>query len=57
MEDADLGIYTVVVVGLFLMFGLGTFLQFQKMNNITYTGTERSDGARASASFWTRLFG
>ncbi len=57
MENTDLGIYTVVIVGLFILFGIGTYSQFRTMNKTEYTGTERVDDGKIFRSFLARIFG
>lgn len=57
MEDTDLGIYTLIVVGLFIAFGITTFRQFRTMDNNTYTGTERTNDAAVFKAFIDKLFG
>ncbi len=57
MEDADLGIYTLVVVGLFVALGVVTFGQFRNMDNNAYTGTERGSDVNAFKAFIDKVFG
>lgn len=57
MEHIDMILYTIVVVGLFVSFGISTFAEFKKMHNRDYTGLERSDDRKAFASFVGRIFG
>jgi hypothetical protein len=57
MENTDLGIYTAVIVGLFILFGIGTYRQFRTMNKNEYSGTERIDDEKIVRSFLTRVFG
>lgn len=56
MEDIDLGIYTLIVVGLFVTLGIGTFSQFKTMNNNKYTGTERTDDTDTFKAFVNKYF-
>jgi hypothetical protein len=56
MENLDLGIYTLVVVGLFVGLGVGTFLQFRNMNSSKYTGNERSDDSDTFKAFISKAF-
>lgn len=56
MDDADLGIYTIIIVGLFIMFGIGTYSEFRNMNNREYKGTERVDDGDTFKAFLKKLF-
>ena len=56
MEDIDLGIYTLVVVGLFVALGISTFSQFRNMDTNTYTGVERSSDVSTFKAFINKVF-
>ena len=56
MENSDLGIYTVVVVGLFIMFGIGTFNEFRTMDTNQYKGTERDNDTGVFRAFIKKIF-
>ena len=57
MEDSDLGIYSLVIVGLFIMLGVATYSEFRNMNQTTYKGTERTDDVHIFRAFLKKVFG
>ena len=56
-ENVNMIVYTLVVVLLFVLFGIGTFLEFKKMHKNEYTGNERSDDQALVSRFFAKLFG
>ena len=57
MQNADIGFYTIVVVLLFIGFGIGTYAEFRRMNRNSYTGNERGDDQKTAKAFIDKLFG
>ena len=56
MEDLGLVILTGVIVLAFCALFYGTFLEFNKMNKETYTGTERANDTSSFSAFLNKLF-
>jgi hypothetical protein len=56
MENLDIIIFTVILVISFLILVIGTFVEFDKMNNTKYNPNEKSGGAKRFMSFIARIF-
>ena len=56
MEDLGLVILSGVIVLAFCALFYGTFLEFNKMNKETYTGTERANDTSSFSAFLNKLF-
>ncbi len=41
MENGEVIFYTIIVVSLFSILGLATYIEFRRMSRDKYTGTER----------------
>ena len=56
MENLDVGLYTVIIVGLFAVLGLGTLTEYNRMDNTSYTGEERAKGEKTVKTLMDKLF-
>lgn len=56
MENLDVALYTVIIVGLFVVLGFGTLTEYNRMDNTNYTGEERADGEKTVKTLIDRLF-
>jgi hypothetical protein len=56
MENLDIIIFTVILVISFLILVIGTFVEFDKMNNTVYNPNEKSGGAKRFMGFIARIF-
>ena len=55
--EADLAIFTSVIVVLFILLGGATYSEFRAMNKSEYKGTERAGDADIFRAFLKKMFG
>jgi hypothetical protein len=56
MENLDIIIFTLIIIVLFTIFGIGTFLEFKKMSNENTPEGGKRGGAASFLDFLGKIF-
>lgn len=56
MEDLDIIIFTAVLIVLFILFAIGTYLQFIRMEKNTFNSNTETGGVDSFIRFLSKIF-
>ena len=56
MEDLDIIIFTAVLILLFILFAIGTYLQFIRMEKNTFDSNTETGGVDSFIRFLSKIF-